>query len=100
PTARKYERQACRGVLIDIADSKSLRPVRLGLYLIAASIRMHPKEFTFAPYPTAANETGGGHLDRLVGIPIRSDLESGKFDLESMTSPDSWADRVSRKLLY
>ena len=100
PTARKFERQACRGVLIEVINPKSLRPVRLGLHLIATVIRMHPKEFSFEPYPTAANETGGGHFDRLVGIPIRAELESGKFELESWTSAGDWVQIAGRNLLY
>lgn len=100
PTARKYERQACHGILIDVIDAKSLRPVRLGLHLIATVIRMHPEEFSFAPYPTAANESGGGHFDRLVGIPIRSELQKQTLTMNEWLDVGDWHRRVAASLLY
>jgi len=100
PTTRKYERQACRGVLIDVLDARKLRPVRLGLHLIATVIRLHPKEFSWSPYPTAANVDGGGHFDRLVGSPIRDRLERHQLDIEQSTSTHDWETRAKRHVLY
>jgi uncharacterized protein YbbC (DUF1343 family) len=100
PTARKYERQACRGILIDVINPKSLRPVRFGLHLIATVIRMHPDTFSFAPYPTAANETGGGHFDRLAGKPIQSALRDQTLNIEQCTWAGDWKSLADAHLLY
>jgi hypothetical protein len=87
-------------VLIDVRDARRLRPVRLGLLLIATVIRMHPKEFSWSPYPTAANADGDGHFDRLVGAPIRDDLETRQLNLAEATSARDWQRRVSARLRY
>jgi len=100
PTERKYQRQACKGVLIDGIDPKSLRPVRLGLHLIATAIRLHPTEFGWQPYPTAANESGGGHFDRLVAVPIRGAMDNQQIDFEVLTRTANWSERVGGRLLY
>ena len=100
PTSRKFCRQACRGVLIDVIEPKSLRPVGLGLNLIAQVIRLHPNQFSWSPYPTAANRDGGGHFDQLVGIPIRRALQDQMIQIEQWTSSRDWSERARRFLLY
>jgi uncharacterized protein YbbC (DUF1343 family) len=100
PTTRKYARQACAGVLIDVVDFRNLKPVRLGLELIRQIIRQHPRQFSWQPYPTAANKDGGGHFDRLAGVPIRFQLEKDMLDLDQCTTAGGWGQRVGAHLLY
>ena len=41
PEGRKYAGERCRGVMLEATDAKSLRPVAVGLHLIATLIRLH-----------------------------------------------------------
>ena len=45
----------------------ALRPVALGLLLMAAIVSTHRLRFQWARYPTAANPGGDGHFERLIG---------------------------------
>jgi uncharacterized protein YbbC (DUF1343 family) len=43
----KYENEACHGLQISVVDRKVVRPVRLGISLLAALKRAHPSETVF-----------------------------------------------------
>lgn len=95
----------CQGVRLSVSDSRSFRPVRTGLHLLASLIRTHRPEFRWASYPTAANPTGIHHFERLIGqAGIRELLERNPSDLarrlEQVTSVDDWFERVESTLLY
>lgn len=45
PTASKHQGQLCGGVHLHILDEKSLRPVALGVHLLALLRRMYPDDF-------------------------------------------------------
>jgi uncharacterized protein YbbC (DUF1343 family) len=86
--------------------ARTLRPVTLGLQLLHAVCRLHPHEFAWAPYPTAANPTGQNHLARLVG---RSDvaerlvtlLETQRVStITEWTRVADWPARTAPILLY
>ena len=86
--------------------ARTLRPVTLGLQLLHAVCRLHPHEFAWAPYPTAANPTGQNHLARLVG---RSDvaerlvtlLETQRVStISEWTRVADWPARTAPILLY
>lgn len=106
----------CAGVRLSLAPSQdqahdiatTLRPVALGLTLLAAVIAQHPHAFQWARYPTAANPEGRDHLARLIG---RSDIgpalvqagQAGDSLAESIaqwTKAEEWAARVRPVLLY
>lgn len=95
----------CQGVRLRVTDSRSFRPVKTGLHLLASLIRTHRAEFRWASYPTAANPTGIHHFERLIGqAGIRELLERNPSDLarrlEQVTSVDDWLKRVESTLLY
>ncbi|MEA2733950.1 MAG: hypothetical protein QOE14_401 [Humisphaera sp.] len=101
PAGRKYAGEKCRGVMLETTDAKSLRPVAVGLHLIAALIRLHRKDFQWLPYPTAANEKGHQHFDRLIGrMYVRTMLDCGEERIAEWTGAPGWADRARRHLLY
>ncbi len=45
PLSSVYAGQECRGVQILVTDRTRLRPVRMGMELAAALLRLHPREF-------------------------------------------------------
>ncbi len=101
PQGRKYAGERCHGIRLECTDAKILRPVALGLHLIADLIRLHPAQFEWLPYPTAANKKGLQHFDRLVGqLNIRPALESTQTIDPHWTRADGWLQRVTPHLLY
>jgi uncharacterized protein YbbC (DUF1343 family) len=97
---------SCPGVRLEITDAAILRPVDLGLRLLVLLSTLWPKEFNWAPYPTAANPGGEGHLLRLLSSrTLVSYLEGGSGRLEDAPSdawvrPEGWWDRAEPHLLY
>jgi uncharacterized protein YbbC (DUF1343 family) len=93
-------------VRIDIVDAHAVRPVSLGLRLLAAIIATHPGAFRWATYPTAANPGGEGHFERLIGMSgIREALEHPQaapkpLPVNAWTSVGDWAERTRDILLY
>ena len=105
PALEPYAAQGCEGVLLEITDPEALRPVAFGLHLLSVVIREHPGEFRWTSYPTAANPSGEGHFERLVGkAGIREVLEASPPNLagriDAWTSAPGWQERVEDVLLY
>jgi uncharacterized protein YbbC (DUF1343 family) len=101
PAGRKYAGERCRGVMLEPTDARAIRPVAVGLALIAELIRLHPEAFEWLPYPTAANEGGHQHFDRLVGrMDVRPALERGEEHIAEWTAAPGWAERARPHLLY
>jgi hypothetical protein len=62
---------------------------------------LHPRDFAWANYPTAANPMGRDHLERLVGsAAVRTSLESTGAVAADLTSVPSWEARVAGILRY
>ena len=104
PEGRKYAGEKCNGLKITVTDANSFRPVAFGLHLIAQLIRLHPTDFEWLPYPTAASGAGHQHFDRLIGrADIRADLERGadlSAKIANWTDPTDWSRRVGPFLIY
>ncbi len=105
PEGRKYAGECCNGVGFDVTNAKALRPVRLGIALVADLIRLHKNDFEWLPYPTAANRKGLQHFDRLVGqSDMRPTLDAQPPDLDAhiakWTAAPDWPARVRPHLLY
>jgi uncharacterized protein YbbC (DUF1343 family) len=67
PAANRYAGELCRGLQVHVTDREALRPVSLGLHLIAAARELHPHHFEWNP-----------HFERLMGAPrAREALEAG-----------------------
>jgi len=75
PTAGKWAGQECEGVHLHVTDRQALRPVTVGLHLIAAVRALHPERFAWRPPEV---EEGRWHFDLLVGSEgVRRQLEAG-----------------------
>jgi uncharacterized protein YbbC (DUF1343 family) len=67
PAANRYAGEVCQGVQVHVTDREVLRPVGLGLAIIAAARELHPLRFEWNP-----------HFDRLMGASrAREALEAG-----------------------
>lgn len=90
---------ACAAIEAEVIDPARLRSVRTGIALLRALQQVHADRLTERPYPTQANPTGSGHLDRLLGQP-------GSFarilanDLHPDGIADVWQQRMHPFLLY
>jgi uncharacterized protein YbbC (DUF1343 family) len=93
-------------VRIDVLDPHAVRPVSLGIRLLAAITATHREEVNWAKYPTAANPGGEGHFERLIGVgDIRQALENPDvapkpLPIGAWTSIGDWAERTRDILLY
>lgn len=106
--SRELRRQGviCPGVEIQITDPGALRPVSLGLRLVALLGTLWPERFGWSSYPTAANPEGGGHLLRLTGSAAAVKLleeapeAMTKDRLTELTEAPGWWARAEPHLLY
>jgi uncharacterized protein YbbC (DUF1343 family) len=93
PTSSRYAGELCRGVFLVVTDRDALRPVRVGLELLAAIAQLHGTELDTA-------ETW-----RLLGS--REQVEAVKNGADPAAVAASWAagearwrDRRAKYLLY
>lgn len=100
-----YAGTHCPAVRLCPTNPRAFRPVRAGLFLLAAVINTHRSHFRWKSYPTAANPGGEHHFERLVGqAGIRETLEESPLDLaervRARTAAPGWRERVEGCLLY
>ena len=106
PITGPYAGEPCEGIRLIVSDGATFRPVATGLLLLAAVIKTHRLRFAWARYPTAANPSGDGHFERLVGNrAIRSRLDADPSGVNAAMvaewlAVDTWAARVRPALLY
>ncbi len=88
PEAGEYAGSSCDGLQLTVTDPHALRPVATGIAIIQLLMKLYPAFVRERAYPTAANPTGAGHLDKLLGIPNAFDqLRSG---LQIDTDVSEW----------
>lgn len=105
PASTPFAGEQCEAVRLLVTDAKRFRPVRAGLHLLATVMASHREDFRWANYPTAANPTGEGHFERLIGqADIREALEANPDDLseriQAWTAVPGWAESVKDVLFY
>jgi uncharacterized protein YbbC (DUF1343 family) len=67
PATGPHAGEPCNALRIRVLSPQDCRPVAMGLALLADIAALHPAEFDWRPYPTAANPGGHGHAQRLLG---------------------------------
>ena len=100
-----WKGEECRGIRLEVTDPAAFRPVRTGLALLTAIRHAHPESFGWKTYPTAANPTGEGHFERLIGATdIRPHLEkdhaSFLASLPERLGTTAWQNEVEPYLCY
>jgi uncharacterized protein YbbC (DUF1343 family) len=99
PDSGLYTDELCKGLQFFITDPTAFRPVQTGIALIKTIMQLYPLHVTERLYPTVANPTGTGHLNKLVGIPDAFDT------IKSTTAcnfniADEWMALMKEFLLY
>jgi uncharacterized protein YbbC (DUF1343 family) len=105
PAGRKFVGESCHGVRLEVTEPRAYRPVAAALHLLAIVLELHRDRFRWSPYPTAANESGGGHFDRLAGTEtVRELLAAGHSDWTGLvagwTAAAGWMRHATAGLLY
>ncbi len=106
PGSGPYIAEPCRGIRVRVTDDAVMRPVALGLLLMAAIVSTHRLRFQWAKYPTAANPGGDGHFERLIGRrDIRRHFDATSFGIDAemvseWTGVGDWGERVGDSLCY
>jgi len=96
----------CPGVRLEVTEPSALRPVALGLRVLTLLRTSCPRDFQWAPYPTAANPSGENHLTKLLGSgalvrQIEDHPETlDEFQIRSFTQATGWWERAEPHLLY
>ncbi|MCC6319049.1 MAG: DUF1343 domain-containing protein [Gemmatimonadaceae bacterium] len=86
---------------ITVSDRRCVRPVAVGMTLVSMIASHHPTEFQWADYPTAANPSGGHHVERLAGTGlVRQHVDRGEPIPMELLRCDGWTERVRSILLY
>jgi uncharacterized protein YbbC (DUF1343 family) len=105
PASGIHAGMSCHAVLLRAVDSRRVRPVAVGLHLLAAIISHHTEQFCWTQYPTVVNPSGQNHFERLIGRRgIGEALGQNLTDIDARvaawTSAPGWRERVSGSLLY
>lgn len=93
-----YKGERCAGLECTVTDPSSAKPVAFGLSLIRCLDTLHPGRLQERPYPTRANPSGAGHIDKLLGIP--GALQKIKNSEAVDTSATGWENTIGPFLLY
>ncbi|HEX9107243.1 MAG TPA: DUF1343 domain-containing protein, partial [Longimicrobiales bacterium] len=106
PELGPHAGQSCPGVKLVVADAAAARPVSAAIALLAAIAAEHTSEFRWALYPTAANPSGEGHIERISGsAALRRAVESDPTALDAatvacLTATPGWEARHASVALY
>ncbi len=106
PALAPHAGERCQGIRVIVTDASAYRPVAIGLWLLAAVVATHRSAFAWSRYSTAANPTGEGHVDRLVGqrsVRAQLDRDPNTVSAEQVaawTAVPDWDARVRPILLY
>jgi uncharacterized protein YbbC (DUF1343 family) len=106
PTVGPHAHEICDAVRIIITNAERARPVGVGIALLADVAATHRERFAWADYPTAANPSGRGHLERLVGTSTvhsaiaRAPESVDQARIRDWTTAPGWEERWRSVLLY
>jgi uncharacterized protein YbbC (DUF1343 family) len=67
PATGPHAGERCNAVRFDVVEPDAVRPVAAGLACLADIVAAHRRDFAWRGYPTAANPSGAGHAERLLG---------------------------------
>lgn len=98
PETGIYSGASCYGLKIAVTDAHSFKPVKTVLQLLHLITRFFPGKCEERLYPTVANPSGRGHLDKLTGIP--HSFEKIKTGNIPSTDVSDWKETIRPFLLY
>jgi uncharacterized protein YbbC (DUF1343 family) len=94
-----YRGECCHGVQLAVKEVADFRPVLTGIALLQVLALLYPQHLQERAYPTRANPSGEGHLDRLLGIPGSFSLIKSAVAISTDVS-DEWLPAITPYLLY
>ena len=98
PQSGRFVGIRCAGLRCSITDKEIFRPVHSGIVLLKTLATLYPQHITEATYPTRANPSGSGHLDRLLGFP--NSFEQMLSQKHVDTTIPLWQQETAAHLLY
>ena len=99
PTDSLYKNEKCYGLELTVTDANKFHPVVFGTYLISILFKLFPHAIKERAYITNVNPSGGGHLDKLLGIQNAFELFRSNTSVETDIS-DYWPEEIANSLLY
>jgi len=99
PADSLYKNETCYGLELNLTERNKFHPVSFGIDLISILFKLYPQQVKERAYVTNVNPSGGGHLDKLLGIKNAFEfLKHGKpvqTDIYRI-----WLSEISSFLLY
>jgi uncharacterized protein YbbC (DUF1343 family) len=99
PADSLYKNEPCHGLELNVTDTNQFHPVAFGVNLISVLFKLYPQQVKEKAYVTNVNPTGGGHLDKLLGIKNALDLFRSNALIETEVS-GYWQEEITPYLLY
>ena len=99
PADSLYKNETCYGLEMHLTDANKFRPVAFGIDLISVLFRLYPRQIKERAYVTNVNVTGGGHLDKLLGVKNAFELLKLGKTIQTDIS-QTWLSEITSCLLY
>jgi uncharacterized protein YbbC (DUF1343 family) len=99
PIDSLYKHETCNGLELKVTDTNKFHPVAFGIDLISVLFYLYPHQVKERAYVTNVNPTGGGHLDKLLGIKNAFELFRSNTSIETDVS-EYWPGEIGSYLLY
>jgi uncharacterized protein YbbC (DUF1343 family) len=99
PVDSLYENETCYGLELDVTDANKFHPVDFGVHVISTLCKLFPHAVKERAYITNVNPTGGGHLDKLLGIKNAFELFRSNASVATNVS-EYWQEEIANSLLY
>jgi uncharacterized protein YbbC (DUF1343 family) len=99
PADSLYKNENCYGLELHLTDANKFHPVAFGVHLISSLCKLFPHDVKERVYITNVNPSGGGHLDKLLGIKNAFELLRSNASIETSVS-DYWSEEIANSLLY
>jgi uncharacterized protein YbbC (DUF1343 family) len=99
PADSLYKNETCYGLELNLTDTNKFRPVSFGIDLISVLFKLYSHQVKERAYVTNVNPSGGGHLDKLLGIKNAFELLRSNAFIGSDVSKN-WPEEIASFLLY
>jgi uncharacterized protein YbbC (DUF1343 family) len=99
PVDSLYKHEKCNGLELHLIDVNKFHPVDFGVHVISTLCKLFPHAVKERAYITNVNPTGGGHLDKLLGIKNAFDLFRSNTTFKTGVS-NCWPEEIANSLLY
>ena len=99
PADGLYKNEICYGLELNLTDANKFRPTSFGIDLISALFKLYPQQLKERAYITNVNPSGGGHLDKLLGIKDAFELLKHGKTIPTDVSR-TWLSEITSFLLY